>query len=191
MLRKNQINEKTSPYATGADFCRIFSEEMTSLYLLALLLAANPETAERCFVASLEDCTSTNRVFKDWAWSWSRRAIIENAIRLVAPTPGRAESAIRPHGHKTPKSTASNRVTHMPAAVLELPAFDRFVFGMSVLEKLSILDCSLLLGRPRRQVIEARTRAFRCLAMMMLRPPDSSRQTLLEPVADLASSEVG
>jgi DNA-directed RNA polymerase specialized sigma24 family protein len=45
-------------------------------------------------------------------------------------------------------------------AILELPSFERFVFVMSVLERFSIQECSLLLGCTRRDVIAAQTRAL-------------------------------
>jgi hypothetical protein len=43
------------PYSNSGDFRRIFSEEIDSLYVLSLLLTADPEKAEQCFVSSLED----------------------------------------------------------------------------------------------------------------------------------------
>jgi hypothetical protein len=46
------------------------------------------------------------------------------------------------------------------AAVLALPSFDRFVFVMSVLERYSDQDCSVLLGCARRDVLAARTRSL-------------------------------
>ncbi|MGA8437565.1 MAG: hypothetical protein WB762_26895 [Candidatus Sulfotelmatobacter sp.] len=45
------------------------------------------------------------------------------------------------------------------AAVLQLEAFERFVYVMSVLERYSDLDCSVL-GCARRNVIAARIRAL-------------------------------
>jgi ABC-type multidrug transport system ATPase subunit len=41
-------------YATGADFCDAFVTSTDSSYLLAFLLTANHEAAERCFVAALD-----------------------------------------------------------------------------------------------------------------------------------------
>jgi hypothetical protein len=46
------------------------------------------------------------------------------------------------------------------AAVFQLEPFERFVYLMSVLERYSDLDFSLLLGCARRDVIAARIRAF-------------------------------
>ena len=42
------------------------------------------------------------------------------------------------------------------AAITALPAFERFVFVISVLERYSDQDCSLLLGSTRAEVIAAR-----------------------------------
>jgi hypothetical protein len=47
------------------------------------------------------------------------------------------------------------------AAVLALEPFERFVYVITVLEHYSDQDCSLLLGCARRDVLAARTHAFR------------------------------
>src|SRR5215831_21002533 len=77
----------TAQYATCADFSRIFAEDMKNLYLLALVLTADSEKAEQCFVSGLDDCTSGNQVFREWARSWARRVVIKRAIRMIAPQP--------------------------------------------------------------------------------------------------------
>src|SRR5262245_40163093 len=82
---KQISKQRTTLYATGGDFCRIFKEDMQSLYLLALVLTADPAKAEQCFVAGLDDCASGNQVFEEWARSWARRVIVKNAIRSLAP----------------------------------------------------------------------------------------------------------
>ena len=51
-------------YTTSVDFCRIFSEEMSSLYLLAFLLTANAKKAEQCFVAGIGDSVEGNLYFE-------------------------------------------------------------------------------------------------------------------------------
>src|ERR1700688_2322541 len=75
----------STAYATSDDFCRIFSEEMNSLYLLGLLLTADAEKAERCFVAGIGASVEGNPVFREWARSWARRTIIQHAIRMIEP----------------------------------------------------------------------------------------------------------
>src|SRR5215472_4358402 len=143
-------------YATCADFCRIFAEDMKDLYLLALVLTADSEKAEQCFVSGLDDCTSGNQVFKEWARSWARRVVIKRAIRLIAPQP---EGAAR-KAAQVPNNGRAVRVPTEVSAVLDLPAFERFAFVMSVLERYSDLDCALLLGCTRESLIQARLRAF-------------------------------
>ena len=89
MLGARQIaKQKSTPYARAADFCRIFREDMNSLYLLSFLLTAD-QLAEKCFVRGLEDSAKGNPVFKEWAQSWARRTMIQNAIQMIRPRPER------------------------------------------------------------------------------------------------------
>src|ERR1700719_5195475 len=78
---------KLAPYASKADFGQIFHEDMKELYLLSFLLTADRRKAEQCFVSGLEDAVEGNPVFKEWARSWARRAIIQNAVRAINPWP--------------------------------------------------------------------------------------------------------
>ena len=158
-MRETKHITRPTPYASRDDFRRIFEEDMNALYLLSFLLTADHEKAERCFVSGLEDAVEGNPVFKEWARSWARRAIILNAVRVINPRPtdenGRSSSA-----------TVSNKAKTSPveqieiASVLALEPFERFVYVMTVLEGYSDQDCSLLLGCTRRDVVAARTRAF-------------------------------
>ena len=153
---KNIPNQVVTPYATRADFCRVFEKNTNSLYLLCFLLTADHEAAEKCFVSGLEDSAQGSPVFAAWAESWARRTIIDNAIRMIRPRP---ESG-------TQTSTSDNNArqrtkeTDMIAAVIDLSAFDRFVFVMSVLERYSDQECSLLLDCSRTGVVAARIRAL-------------------------------
>ena len=139
-------------YASNGDFCRIFHEETDSLYQLSFLLTAERLKAEQCLVSGLEDSLKGSRVFKEWASSWARRAIIQNAVRVINP---------RPMGENVPSSFNSSGKTLVAepaeiAAILELAPFERFVYVMSVLERYSDQDCSVLLGCSRRDVNAAR-----------------------------------
>jgi len=155
MLSTRRVsNQQPTPYATEADFCRIFRSDMNRLYRLSLLLTGNEATAEKCFVRGLEDSAKGSPVFKEWAQSWARRTIIRNAIQAIQPRPTDRHASGR---------VTEGRLTGEPeriAAVMELPAFDRFVFVMAVLERYSDQECSLLLECSRDEVIAARTRAF-------------------------------
>jgi hypothetical protein len=152
------VSVKSAEYASSSDFCRIFDQQMDSLYLLSFLLTADREKAEQCFVSGLEDSVSGNRVFKEWAPAWARRMIIKNALRVMDPQPaGPDRPTIQPidRNDKSPQPERSE----IPA-ILALPSFERFVYVMSVLERYSDQDCSLLLGCRRRDVMAGRVRAL-------------------------------
>jgi DNA-directed RNA polymerase specialized sigma24 family protein len=151
---------RAAAYADRDDFRHIFDENMNSLYLLAFLLTADHGKAEQCFVSGLEDAVGGNPVFKEWAHSWARRVIIQNAVRLISPRPDNGS------GHSRSASLDSE-YKRLPAerhvevsAVLGLEPLDRIVYVMTVLEHYSDHECSLLLGCARRDVLPARTRAL-------------------------------
>jgi DNA-directed RNA polymerase specialized sigma24 family protein len=148
-------------YATARDFCRIFDQDLNSLYLLSLLLAGDHAKAEQCFVGALENASSRRTVFKEWARSWARRSVIQSAQRMISPRVHPVGRALMAHSDDARKSSARERVEI--AAVLGLESFDRFVFVMSVLEGYSDHECAILLGAARREVIEARARALKQL----------------------------
>jgi len=149
-----------SPYATRSDFCRIFENDMNRLFLLSFLLSGDRTIAEQCFVGGLHIAQEGNYVFKEWGESWARRAIIRNAIRMIRPL-----KAVEETPSPADQSTDDARLDQAEiAAVVGLPAFERFVFVMSVLESYSDQECSLLLGCTRGDVASARTRALECLA---------------------------
>jgi DNA-directed RNA polymerase specialized sigma24 family protein len=156
---------RPTPYASRADFGRIFTEEMDDLYLLSLLLTADCEKAEQCFVSGLGDSVEGNPVFKEWARSWARRTIIQNAVKVIHPRPeasGRSTSALVNCDGKT---LPLERVE--VAAILGLKPFERFVYVMSALERYSEQDCCVLLDCARRDVTVARARALQQVGSAM------------------------
>src|ERR1700726_3686520 len=155
-----------APYANSDDFCRVFNEDMNSLYLLSFLLTADREKAEQCFVSGLEDAVEGNPVFKEWARSWARRAIIQNAVRVINPRPVEGNGS-RPASLDSGRKTRPAEQPVEVAVVLALEPFERFVYVMTVLERYSDQDCSLLLGCARRDVVAARTRAFEQIGSAM------------------------
>jgi hypothetical protein len=165
MPRRSPISTETSrAHATGAEFCKAFAENIDSMHVLSFLLTADLTKAEKCFVSGLEDCATGSYVFRDWARSWARRTIIQNAVRMLAP--GANQSAAT----GAPSETASCGFGQTPeahaaiASILGLEDFERFVFVMSVLESYSDQDCSVLLGCSRQDVREARIRALQHVA---------------------------
>jgi DNA-directed RNA polymerase specialized sigma24 family protein len=190
--------QEPTPYATRADFCRIFQDDMDRLYLLSLFLTGDHATAEKCFVGGLRMSREGNQVFKEWAESWARRTIILNAIRMIRPR--LADDSTYP----TSDRSARHAITE-PAEVADivgLPAFERFAFVMSVLERYSDQECSVLLTCTRREVTEARTRVLQqigrsaelrrkllSIASDPKLPRDNPAPGLrLEPVSSLAAS---
>jgi DNA-directed RNA polymerase specialized sigma24 family protein len=147
--------EFNSQYAASADYCRIFQQDMSSLYLLSFLLTANHARAEQCYLDAIESAFKGNPVFKEWAGSWSRRCVIQGAIQLVFSECLRNE--VRDPWGESPLSSVIDVVTR-------LERVERFVFVLSVLERYSDRECSVLLNRTVRDVINARLRALTRLA---------------------------
>ena len=165
MPRRPPISTETSrAYATHIEFCRVFAENMDKLHLLSFLLTADLAKAEECFVSGLEDCVEGTYVFRDWVQSWARRTIIQNAIRMLAPRKNHSTVADAPSDGVTCNFGRTQDTDYAIARILRLEHFERFVFVMSVLEKYSDQDCSVLLGCSRQDVGETRMRALLHLA---------------------------
>jgi hypothetical protein len=148
-------------YATSEDFCRVFREDLDTLYQLSFLMTGDHEKAEKCFLAGLEDCYRANHVLRDWALCWAKRTIIRNAIRELQPrshgdSSSSAESVFRYRG-KLPNIRGGHFKT---ASVLALEDLERFVFVISVLERYSDRDCAVLLGCSHPKVRQVRTQAI-------------------------------
>jgi DNA-directed RNA polymerase specialized sigma24 family protein len=161
-----QVREhEASLYASHEDFHTIFNEDLKELYQLSFLLTRDPAKAERCLVTGLEDCVSGNRVFREWARSWAKRPIVQNAIRELKPRPSQSNSPLSGAMFSDMDQHSRGPGGHFEIdAVLRLADFDRFVFVMSVLEHYSEHDCALLLGCSARDIREGRTRALKELA---------------------------
>ena len=139
--------------ATRTDFCRTFKQDMKSLYLLSLLLTAGQDSAEQCFVSSLGDCLDMRPVLKEWADSWTRRIVLQNAIRMLGP-------AMNSEASHTHSASAPSGLNPALQAVLQLSHFERFVLVMTVLEGYSDHECSLLLKSSKRDVAAAKAKAL-------------------------------
>jgi hypothetical protein len=160
-------------YATPEDFRKILDEDLNRLYQLSFLLTADHQKAEGCFVASIEHCANENRVFREWARSWTKRVIVENAIRELKPRPRRSNSSSLSSLRNERRSGPTGHFT--ADALLGLANFDRFVFVLCVLERFRENDCALLLGCSASQVRDAWTRAIETLASIdqVVFPTDS------------------
>jgi DNA-directed RNA polymerase specialized sigma24 family protein len=183
-------------FATAADFEQIFTQDMSGLYLLSFLLAGDPNKAEECFAAGIEESTKGKRVFKEWARSWARRSVIQSAIRVIEPRE-HSERELRPHDVARTIDKLPAALQPEVSAIVELAPFERFVLVMSVLERYSDHDCSILLGCARRDVAAARDRALRQLARSISfqknEAATGSEHSVVheapDPIADLAIAQ--
>lgn len=156
---------KKSDDAFNEEVQKLFREDAKSLYLLAFLLMANQRMAERCFVASLDDCLNGTPVSEEWARSWVRRMIVRNAVRMIAP-----HSSLVTRASGTLPSAAPVGLPIMPLEfaplgdIVALEDFERFVYVLSVLERYPEQECASLLDASRQEVQNARARALKRIA---------------------------
>ena len=146
-------------YAKQHDFCEVFEKDAKSLYLLAFVLTANHKESEDCFVSTVDEALREKAVFKEWARSWVKRRMVENAVetvRHVTVLNGEKRDLWSAEQHEREKPCEIDTVT-------QLPSFERFVFVMSILERYSDWDCSVLLACSMKEVAQARTGALRRL----------------------------
>ena len=167
----NRPSNKTREHATCDQVCQAFQRDLTSLYQLAFLLAGDHEKAESILVAGIDVCVDANLGFKGWARSWATRIIIAKAIRLIAPLPCHSDDR---HVEDS-ESEVGLRPDGLRLAVAGLPPFDRFVFIMSVLERIPDRECAALLGCGTRAIVNARIRALQTPARTMLPGHEAER----------------
>jgi len=152
-------SNETRHYATDEDFQRLFETEITDLFRLSLQLTADSEMAERCLILAMRECFGRTDIGRDFLRIWARRMLIQNAIRQVLGIDNDSGSHTGRDLHLQPTRYGIEELRES-IAVLELPNFDRLVFVICVLERLSILDCALLLRRSPKDVSEAIVRAM-------------------------------
>jgi DNA-directed RNA polymerase specialized sigma24 family protein len=178
---KQKTVERATEYASCKDFQQIFTEDIVGLHRLAFLLTADHGKAEQCFVAGLEDSIHGNPVFRQWARSWSKRAIIQSAIKAIAPVPTR-------HGVLPETADAQwqngDDVESIAAIVTAWEPFERFVFVMAVLEGYGLRECAALLACPVPDVIVAKSWAMQRLA-------GQSAPEIVSPKADYVRRSQG
>jgi DNA-directed RNA polymerase specialized sigma24 family protein len=148
-------------YARKEEFVGVFDCERVGLQRLAILLTANSEAAKRCLSRAFQECIASTSVSKEWVVSWTRRMVIRNAISLVMGPGGRSfvnTNDDADDGFVAFSPDDSLGVIAASGSILDLPEFERFVFVICVLERYSIHDCALLLGKSRRDINEARQR---------------------------------
>jgi DNA-directed RNA polymerase specialized sigma24 family protein len=161
MLKRIHSENAEAQYASCEDFRRIFEKDLHGLYQLAFLLTGDQQKAERCFVAGLEDCVKESHVFREWARTWAKRVIVQNAIRELHPQSSHSNSSAH-----VPTVFSPNQLLSDPGgdfdkdAVADLANFERFVFVLCVLERYREHECALLLSCSDSEVREARAQAI-------------------------------
>jgi DNA-directed RNA polymerase specialized sigma24 family protein len=162
---RHQVHRnEPSLFATREDFIKVFHEDMNGLYQLSFLLTGDHEKAEKCLVAGIEDCAKENRVFREWARSWAKRVIVENAIRELKPRPSVPSTSPTASFFSHSEQSSGSEGHFDLETVLKLGDFERFVFVMSMLENYSQHECALLLGCSVLEIRQARLRALEELA---------------------------
>ena len=149
-------------YASKEEFVSLFESERMALQGLALLLTANSEAAERCLVLALRECIANCSVSRDWVLAWARRVVIRNAINVVMEPGEQSFAGMNCNAEigsvVFSEDDSLGQIANLQP-ILALPDLDRLVFVISILERHSIHDCALLLGRSPRDINEARQRA--------------------------------
>jgi hypothetical protein len=147
--------DRSSQFATSADFGELFMDDSHWLCLLSILRTADHEKAERCFIVGPGECINGNSVFHEWAHSWSRWMTVRNAVRLLTLIPGPC----------VPESSATFAATSLQdpflARVLVLEDFERLVYGLSALEEYPDQNCAVLSGVSPQRIRETRIPTLR------------------------------
>jgi hypothetical protein len=165
LARHRRNSNETHPYATDADFQELFAREMTGFLQLSLHLTAEADKAERCLTLAMNDCFGTNTILKGFARAWARRMVIRIAIQELLGINNDFARNVESEFHLQPSQFRLGELRES-LAVLELPEFDRLVFVICVLERLSILDCALLLRKSPNDVNDAIVHATNQIASL-------------------------
>ena len=140
----------------SADFCQAFSKDIDGLYSLALLLTGDPQAAETCLLAALENCLRERPGGERSARSWGRWNMIRQAANVVLSRPDRA--------HTKPLKRLDPIQNPVVLAIAGLPLIERFAFVVTVLERYSVSECATLLHRQSGEIARARVEAMQAIA---------------------------
>jgi len=171
--KKTMIADFRADYATRADFCEVLEQDLQSLYLLAFLLTGNHEKAEQCFVMTVEEAQKEQTVFRDWTRYWIKRSLVKNAVRMVSPTSGKSSETRDLWTLGQHDGSTGDEIN----AVTQFPPLERFVFVLSILERYSHWECSVLLACSTRKVAQIQTQALRRLSGAAFLPRVEARSS--------------
>ena len=180
IFKKRRVaNSEKNKYANAEHFRQVFSHDMDVLYRLSFLLTGDHEKAEQCFVAGIEDSVNTNQVFKEWARTWAKRTIIQNAIHCVRPRPHQEVASLNGYVVFSDEPQSIPDRDLVMNGVLALETFERFVFVITVLEGYSEHECGLFLHSSVRDVRNARIRATEQIAAAASSPTSAAHSSIL------------
>jgi DNA-directed RNA polymerase specialized sigma24 family protein len=163
LARHRRNSNETRSYATAAGFQELFTREMTDFFQLSLQLTADANKAERCLTLAMKDCFGMSTLLKGFARTWARRMVIKHAIQLVLGINNEFARDAESEFHLQPSRYPIEELRES-VAILALPNFDRLALVICVLERLSILDCALLLRKSPKEVNDAIMRATHLIA---------------------------
>lgn len=178
-----ESNAQSNKYATAADFCSIFHQHMDRLYTLAFLLTTDHELSERCFLAAFEDCVDGISIFENWALAWSRRAVVKNALEMARFKS--REDSVCPRLATDGYESAGREFAQ---AITGLPQIERFAYVLTVLERYSDRESSVLLDLSIAEVIRARNHALQHVADALIGSEFATRFHEQLTRADFSSS---
>lgn len=161
VTKSHTLREETQQNEWGEYVSKTVGENLYGLYQLSLVLTGDHQKAQQCVVAGLEESVSGNRAFNQWAHSWAKRIVIENAICELKPRPRLAHSqsdeTVFPYAGQL---STPPRGHFKLEAILALEDFERFVFVLSVLEHYSEHACARFLECSVSEIREARAHAL-------------------------------
>ena len=170
-------SNETRSYATDEDFQQLFATEIADFFRLSMQLTADAQKAERCLILAMRDCFGRNTIARGFAQVWARRMVIRGAIRIVLGIDNDHVSDERSEFHLQPTAYRIEELRES-IAVLDLPDFDRIAFVICVLERLSVLDCALLLRTSPKDVNGAIVRATNRVTSVGCRNHTDTTRTL-------------
>ena len=150
--------------ALSADFRTVFAENTENTHLLSFILTADHAKANECCVSGLDSYAEGSSVFRDWTRRWTRRTIIRNAVRVLAPRRDHSSVFSESSDPTSFECGGATDADDVFASIVDLADFERFIFVMSVLEGYSDQDCSVLLGCSEQDVRETRVKALQHVA---------------------------
>jgi len=154
--KKRKLPDFRDDYANWSDFCQVFESNEKEFYLLAFLMTADDQMAEACVLVAMEESCKERNIFRGWEKVWSKRCIIIKAISAIASRPLSRDRRLEDGGTRLRELELGNFL----GAVVRLEPAERGVFVVTVLERYSVQECSLLLGRSPDSVKDLKLQAI-------------------------------